>query len=225
MPVVQVDIRSPEALAADGQPRIQTTEQPLPYSSVQLVYPLPDPITSIPRDVLLRRLIKRDAYFDIYKNETVWTRYVEPQNIRIPWPAVEEPEHKDEDVDTLRIQVEDKSFLPTLLRPPMPPSVIDELRNKFSKYRDRHDVEYVAKKVKEDEEAAHMAERARLTMPRGARNMARMGRGHNEGKKTVPKLSNDILEKLGAHMAKKGIATKKEMWKPKPVLLDRFLAS
>jgi len=186
------------------------------------VYPLPDPITGVPRDVLLPRLVKRGAYFDIYKNETVWQRYVEPQNVKIPWPTVEEPMYKDADVDTLRIQVEDKSFLPTLLRPPMPPSVIDELRNKFSKFRDRHDDDYVAKKVKEDVEAAHMAERARLTMPRGARNTARMGYGHNEGKKTVPKLSDVVLERLGAHMAAKGMTLRKKA--PEPLVLDKFMA-
>lgn len=152
----------------------------------------------------------------------VWQRYVEPQNVRIPWPAVDEPEYKDEDVDTLRIQVEDKSFLPTLLRPPMPPSVIDELRNKFSKFRDRHDDDYIAKKIKEDEEVAHLSERARLTMPRGARNMARTGHGHNEGKKMVPKLSDAALEKLGAHMAAKGSTLRKEP--ARPSVLDKFMA-
>lgn len=103
----------------------------------------------------------------------------------------------------------------------MPPSVIDELRNKFSKFRDRHDDEYIAKKKLEDEEVAHQVARARLTMPRGARNIARMGHGNNEGAKSVPQLSEAVLESIGAHMAAKGITLKRKA-AAQPSIMDRL---
>ena len=45
--------------------------------------------------------------------------------------------------DTPAKLVEKPTFFPTLLMEPLPSSIIDELRNKYSKFRDRHDPSYV----------------------------------------------------------------------------------
>lgn len=187
---------------------MHTTEAPIPVSAVKLVYPLPDPITGIPRDVIINKLVKRDVHFDPYKNEETWSRYLSPQNILIPWPEESEPTYADEKPDTLRIDVEEKTFLPTLLRPPMPMTVIDELRNKYSLFRDRHDEEWVATKEAEDEEKMRMKQLAERMVPRGARNLARRHPSSHGGtfmadKKNVPQLKEGILEALGKHMAKR----------------------
>src|SRR5262249_48234034 len=52
--------------------------------------------------------------------------------------------------DTLRITTEEVTFLPTLIQMPTPASVIDELRNKYSKFRIRHDEEYIEKVKKKE---------------------------------------------------------------------------
>lgn len=123
----------------------------IPLSDVRLVYPLPDPETGVPHDVVIERLSPVDRQWDRVKKE--WDdgqRLIAGTNTIIPWPEKLPPEYEDHDVDTLRISVEEDTFRPYLLNPPMPLSVIDELRNKYSKFRTRHDWEYVQKKEAED---------------------------------------------------------------------------
>ena len=45
--------------------------------------------------------------------------------------------------DTLRIDVDTQTWTPTLLRAPLPGTVIDELRGKYSVFRTRHDADYL----------------------------------------------------------------------------------
>ena len=173
---------------------------PIPYRSLRLVYPLPDPSTGIPRDVIINQLTARRRRFDIYENKEVFERWLEPQHIRIPWPEKTEPVYMDEADDTLRVETEEQSFLPTLLRPPMPMGIIDELRNKFSRYRDRHDDEYIA--MKEAEDAVEQVEKQRraAVIPRGARNIARR-RGTSGVRDRDQVLPDDLAAQIGQHMA------------------------
>lgn len=208
-------MRLPPPLQQPGQPAFSTTEAPIPLSHVQLVYPLPDPLTGIPRDALLTTLTKREAYFDVYRNEEVWQRYLSPQHIRIPWPPRAEPEHADTPSDTLRQAVDEQSWLPTLLRPPMPVGVLDELRGRYSAFRDRHDEAWVAKKKAEDALADRRGKMASAMVPRAARNIARTGFAAagktGQLQKPPPRLRNDVLETIGRHMAEqqaRGRATK-----------------
>jgi large subunit ribosomal protein L24 len=191
-----------------GTGHITTVEAPLPLSSLKLVYPLPDPVTGIPRDVVLNKVVKRNAAFDPYRNTTTWSRYLSPQNVLIPWPEESEPAYSDEKADTLRIDVEAKTFLPTLLRPPMPGSVIDELRNKYSKFRERHDESWLELRRQEDEEQKRLDELSGKLMPKGARNIARKHPSTSGGafmadKKAVPRLREPLLRAIGDHMANK----------------------
>ncbi|KAK5149367.1 hypothetical protein LTS14_010975, partial [Recurvomyces mirabilis] len=113
---------------------------PLRLEDVRLVYPLPDPVTGVPRDVIIDRLIHMNYTFDKTKKE--WTkgdRVIPGTNTMIPWPETVPEETPDHDDDTLRITVEEQTFRPFLLSPPMPLSVIDELRNRYSKFRTRHE--------------------------------------------------------------------------------------
>ena len=126
----------------------------IPLADVRLVYPLPDPETGVPRDVVIERLSCVDRQWDRSENE--WDdgqRLIPGTNTLIPWPEKVPPEYEDYEADTLRISVEEDTFRPYLLNPPMPLSVIDELRNKYSKFRTRHDWEYVQKKEAEDARA------------------------------------------------------------------------
>lgn len=207
----QVNLRVPPSMRSPEDPNTYfPVENAIPVSHLRLVYPLPDPITGIPRDTILTKLVKRNKHFDPYTNEEAWDRVLSPQNITIPWP---EDKHADADridmkPDTLRMQVEEKTFLPTLLRPPMPTTVIDELRNRYGKFRERHDEEWVAKKEAEDEQARRMKMLAERMVPRGARNLARKHPSTSGGtfmsdRKAVPKMKESVLEALGKHMARR----------------------
>ncbi|TKA81566.1 hypothetical protein B0A55_03016 [Friedmanniomyces simplex] len=148
-----VDVIIPDWMRSEQglQEELSASSHALPLDSVRLVYPLADPATGIPRDVVIERLININFSFDKVKKEwTVGDRLIPGTNIIIPWPPKADPIYEDYQDDTLRITVEEQTFRPFLLHPPMPLTIIDELRNKYSKFRTRHDWEYVEKKELED---------------------------------------------------------------------------
>lgn len=123
----------------------------MPIENVKLVYPLPHNETGIMQDTIIDRLERINEQWDEVKRE--WDqgeRAIPGTNTLIPWPEKAELDEQDHDDDTLRISVEEETFRPHLMSPPMPVSVIDELRNKYSKFRTRHDWEYVQRKEAED---------------------------------------------------------------------------
>lgn len=142
------DVSLPEWLQQE-----QNTNEPImpvafyiPVEDVRLVYPLPDKETGIPQDVVIDRLERVNEQWDPVKRE--WDdgeRAIVGTNTLIPWPAKFEPDPIDHPDDTLRISVEEETFRPYLMNPPMPLSVVDELRSKYSKFRTRHDWEFVQK--------------------------------------------------------------------------------
>ncbi len=99
------------------------------------------------------------------------------------------------------MEVEQKTFVPTLLRPPMPSSVIDELRNRYSVFRTRHDSEYIAKKIREEEEKEEkkmLIKKMRTPIKEINRLEKKMKKAKGKGK-----LTDDMLEKIGKVMAEK----------------------
>ncbi|KAK0263188.1 hypothetical protein B0A54_00553 [Friedmanniomyces endolithicus] len=157
-----MDVIVPEWMKAEDSSRdaIEGISRFLPLDSVQLVYPLPDPVTGIPRDVVIERLIHINHRFDKMKGE--WTpgdRLIPGTNTIIPWPPTADPTYDDFADDTLRITVEEQTFRPFLMTPPMPVTVIDELRNKYSRFRTRHPWQYVEQK---ELEAAKVEKRKEL---------------------------------------------------------------
>lgn len=181
---------------------IRTIEQPVDYHSVRLVYPLPDPETGVTRDVIVKRMDLHHVYSDRAEGTTRWARTVPGLNITIPWPQVAPKEHKDNDCDTLRLDVETRTFVPTLLRPPMPSTVIDELRNKFSIFRTRHDEDYIAAKMEEDrqkeERKAMLADQMTTPLKEINRKMRKLRKAKGKGS-----LTPEMMAKLGEAMAKK----------------------
>ncbi|KAF9886233.1 hypothetical protein FE257_011956 [Aspergillus nanangensis] len=141
---------------------------PIPIDEVRLVVALDDPITGSTRDVLVEHvyggepLLEREHGTDTPRH----TRYISGEDIEIPWPRSEPPAAKDEDADTLRMEVETPTWMPSLQCAPFPPSVLDELRNKFSKYRTRHDPEWAEQKKMEDYRREYLQSRSLLT-PKG----------------------------------------------------------
>jgi large subunit ribosomal protein L24 len=175
--------------------------KPLPITSVKLVFAYTDPDTGLTRDVIATKVVNGNIFHDRHTGRKRWTRYVAGLDIPIPWPKVEPKERRDYDCDTLRIDVETKTFVPTLLRSPMPSIVIDELRNKFSKFRIRHDEEYIQKKEQEEEEKQQkLRMAAEMRTPLKELRRAELKRLKAKGK---PKLTDEMLAKIGEVIAKK----------------------
>jgi large subunit ribosomal protein L24 len=190
--------------------KIRSIEQPIPLSAIRLVTAIRDPETGIPEDVVCETVHATRPFFDKkstnFKGAKVsYKRYIimpDGTATRIPWPQNKAPkEHKDYPSDTLRMEVEQKSFIPTLLRPPMPGTVIDELRNKYSIFRTRHDPEYIAAKMKEDEEKEEkkkLIEKMRTPLKEINRLERKMKKAKGKGK-----LTEEMLERIGQVIAKK----------------------
>lgn len=188
-----------------NEPPVQTTEAPLHLSSVRLVTPLPDPSTGIRRDVIVNELTLTPT------GQRFIANFISPDTGKphyIPWPPKEKPESKDNDDDTLRIDVEQATWVPSLLRAPMPSGVIDELRNKYSKFRTRHEDTYIEMKEEIDENARRKKEemewgggtpKAMLTPVQELNRVRKMERrGLQE-----EKLTEDVLAGIGALMVKR----------------------
>ncbi|KAI0147816.1 hypothetical protein GGR57DRAFT_245358 [Xylariaceae sp. FL1272] len=177
-----------------------TIELPLPISAVRLVHPILDEATGQTRDVIINQILPQNLLTDRLTGERRWNRVVPGLNISIPWPEKQPEEHPIHKGDTLRIDVEEKTFVPTLLRPPMPEKVIDELRNKYSRFRTRHAPEYLAKL---EAEAKEKEDRKLLmkSMETPLQEFHKLER-ENKKKKGKPRLSIEMLEKIGEVIAK-----------------------
>ncbi|OBT53651.1 hypothetical protein VE04_06102 [Pseudogymnoascus sp. 24MN13] len=202
-----VDVAIPKwmmsAPESDQRP-VRSVEKPLSIASVKLVVPLPDPETGDVRDVVVRDIVNSKIYFNKSGGANFY-RMIAGLNTVIPWPKTAPKEHPDHDVDTMRIDVETKTFLPTLLKPPMPDSVIDELRNKFSIFRTRH--EHVYLQVKEAEEAAKEERKASIKLMRTPLN--EVNKRERTKRKALGKgeLTEEMLAGIGAVIARKrGVA-------------------
>ena len=91
--------------------------------------------------------------------------------------------------------------MPTLLHEPMPGSVIDELRNKYSKFRDRHDRDYLEKLEKEDEKAVEKKRWGELSMMTPLQEMHAKRQAERQAK-GAPELGPEMLARIGEVMAR-----------------------
>jgi large subunit ribosomal protein L24 len=183
---------------------------PVPLSEVRLVARLPHPETGIERDVVINELAKgsiRDPkpYYDKSRDKSTKGRYIAglvPRTF-IPWPKKATEEWDDNDSDTLRLDVEEATFTPTLHEPPMPMSIIDELRNKYSKFRTRHDDEYVEKVKAQDRTKRENKEMLKLKMVTPMQELKLKEKALKDAEGT-PQLSKELLASIGQVMAKNG---------------------
>ncbi|KAG8673558.1 hypothetical protein FPOAC2_07004 [Fusarium poae] len=191
--------------------------QPMPLSidAIRLVYPITNPETGVTRDVVIHELKaippnmkSPNMTLDRWEHGYKWDRLVPGINVVIPWPEVQVPEAESFEGDTIRETVEERTFYYNLLSPPMPENIIDELRNKFSKFRTRHEDWYVQQK-----ETEAMSERARLesvkSMQTPLQEFHEMQR-EKRAEEGEPELSEEMLEKLGAIIAQRKDAALKK---------------
>ncbi|KAI0472444.1 hypothetical protein F4859DRAFT_515289 [Xylaria cf. heliscus] len=190
----------PEEMRVKNSPTSGNMELPIPISAVRLVHPITDPATGKTRDVIINQLVRSGAVTDRQTGKRRWDRVVPGLNISIPWPPKDELDKPDYKADTLRIDVEQRTFVPTLLRPPMPEAVIDELRGKYSRFRTRHEPEYIARIEAEDQA---QKDRAQLmdSMRTPLQEFHRAER-EKKKKKGKPRLTMEMLEKIGEVIAR-----------------------
>ncbi|KAL1895011.1 hypothetical protein Cpir12675_003427 [Ceratocystis pirilliformis] len=183
----------------------------IPISAVRLVCPVVMPGSNVPRDVVVKKIVARNIRRDDVTGVTEWDRVISGLNVIVPWPEKERPDHKTHDCDTSREDVFAETFVPTLLRPPMPGQLIDELRGKYSPFRTRHEERYIAKKnAAEAERKAALAEGPNKTKtansmlsPAEEASRARKDERRARGQ---PELSEDMLARIGEIMAKNQLA-------------------
>ncbi|MBE3043663.1 hypothetical protein IMZ48_14055 [Candidatus Bathyarchaeota archaeon] len=176
------------------------TNTAVPISAIRLIHPITDPVTGVTRDVIIKRLASANVRRDRLTKTIEWDRYVPGLNTIIPWPEKTDPEEKQNEADTPRAAVQDATFVPTLLRAPMPEELVHELRNRYSRFRTRHEGWYVDRKTAEAD-APRRAKREADTMitPQEEFNRQRKTERRALGQ---PVLSEDMLERLGALMVK-----------------------
>ncbi|KAK4181103.1 hypothetical protein QBC36DRAFT_129004 [Triangularia setosa] len=197
---LKTNVKIPEYLRESDSSPVEPISMAVPISAVRLVYPLPDPTTGHVRDVIIRELKPINITHDRPTRRTTFSRLVPGLNVKIPWPAVAPIKHIDHPVDTLRIDVEERTYIPTLLRPPMPEVVIDELRNRYSKFRTRHTEEYVAKiQAQEDEKRTRRKSVDTMLQPVQEYNRKLRELRRERGQ---PVLTDEMLERIGKVIAK-----------------------
>ncbi|KAK2591735.1 hypothetical protein QQS21_010556 [Conoideocrella luteorostrata] len=186
----------------------RSQSMPISIDSIRLVYPITDPETGITKDVIINQLKavppnmqSSNMSLDRWQFGKKWDRLVPSLNKVIPWPEVEVPEFEATKSDTVREQVEERTFYYNLLAPPMPDQVLDELRNKYSRFRTRHEPWYIEQK--EMEEAA---KKGRLEAIKSMQTpLEEFHERQRELRDTVGELElpEEMLERIGEFMAKK----------------------
>ncbi|KAI9811937.1 MAG: hypothetical protein M1826_003009 [Phylliscum demangeonii] len=216
----QADVAVPPWLrtgqGAESSP-VQTIEIPIPLPDLRLVHTLADETTGARRDVIVQHVTMKDIWFDRHLGINQRHRLITGTTIKIPWPARKPTVHEEHAADTRRADVERVTWVPKLAAPPIPPGVIDELRGKYSKFRDRHDEDYIARKVAEDEEAAAkkraLADAAMTPVQRAQKEAARVRREHYVRMRAKGKhrLNKRALVRIGRVMAQnRGIRFEEE---------------
>lgn len=215
--VARTNITIPTSVIAEHGQSVHQLESSIPINAVRLVHPLTDPKTGQTRDVIIRELKAVGFYRDRQTRRGGFSRVVPGINVRIPWPRTAPTEHEDQDCDTLRIHSEQVTFVPTLLRPPAPEIVLDELRNRYSRFRTRHTPEYIAAKVAEEAEKKEAKRYGHALVkgkqpgvsPPGMRTP--LEEFHMQQKalrraRGQPELTDDMLEQIGRLMAQSKIS-------------------
>jgi large subunit ribosomal protein L24 len=193
---------------------LQPQAFPVAFDDVRHVIPLEDTETGKLQNVLVQHAYAAGPYHERAAHSKLprYSRYVAGLDIEIPWPKEEEPAITDGDMDTPRMEVETSTFVATLSQPPMPSTVIDELRNKYSKFRTRHDPEYLRAKMTEDYEKEYRETMNLWTPKKEAANL-RMSQGLEKRKAKLDadgnmQMSQDTINFINSQLQKTTISAK-----------------
>ena len=185
----------------DGDPNpYRTFQMALPMADVRLVHKFKG------HDVILENMLLR-ASWNVKEDKPTVKRYMPGLEKPLPDRRLKKKEDYSNEPagpdDTLRITTEEVTFLPTLIQMPTPASVIDELRNKYSKFRIRHDDEYIEKIQEKDDKEQQKQERVKLMQtPRNQLNNLTKAAADAELQRRIKERSTDakIGEVLWKHL-------------------------
>lgn len=126
------------------------------------------------------------------------------ENIAIPWPQRDMPVLDAHQCDTKIVDVDAQTFVPTLLRRPMPRAVINELRNKYSAFRTRHEDRYIEKIAEKEQEKKAKKEINSFSSAsvRTALQEFNLQQRKERSARGKPRLTPDMLEKIGEVIAR-----------------------
>ncbi|KAJ5960995.1 uncharacterized protein N7479_008145 [Penicillium vulpinum] len=198
--------------AGDTQPQ----SFPVSFDDIRHVIPLEDTNTGKMQNVIVQHAYAAGPYHEREEHSKLprFTRYVSGLDIEIPWPMEEAPVITDGDMDTTRMTVETNTFTPTLEQPPMPSTVIDELRNKYSRFRTRHDPEYLKEKMKEDLRKEYRQTVSMMTPKTDVKNL-RIAQIAEARKAKLDANGNGILTPGAINFINQHIQTQRQVQKPK----------
>lgn len=197
----KVDAAIPEWVKKSGMEYkpFESVEKAISFDDIRLVTALYDPATKETRDVVVKETRTANWFTDRVNRKTTWDRRIAGTEIKIPWPKEVEQEVVQHPCDTKPLDVDRITFVPTLIEPPMPPAVLDELRNKFSKFRTRHTAEYIEEKIAEEEEKRLRLSLATMRTPLQWKNRKDRKERRKKGKGV---LTESMLAALGEVMVK-----------------------
>jgi len=139
-------------------------------------------------------------------SENIFKRYIAGTDILLD----ESKPPEDDDLpsqynphDTYALEVDKVSWEPTLDTPPFPASVLDELRNKFSKMRTRHTDDFIRNKMAIDENEDLRQKSVQLMMSSPKQDHYRQMKAAATKSIEEMTLSDDSLTLIGQYMAKR----------------------
>lgn len=189
---------------------------PVPIDNIRHVIAMYDPDTKVTKDTIVEHVhtgppfIERPPWSKLPK----FTRYVTGNDLEMPWPMEEPPELEDGELDTLRLQVDEVTWVPSLREPPFPSTVLDELRNKYSRFRTRHDPEYVREKIIEEYRQQYLESQSLLT-PLGELRRIMAAKSAEEKKSKLDADGNVVMDKATASFIHRFMKTSRKS-KAKP---------
>ncbi|KAJ5611610.1 hypothetical protein N7528_008715 [Penicillium herquei] len=171
------DIHVPAWAKSSMGIQTDTIAQPLPIPLDNIRHVIALDVNNTTKDHIVQHAYAGGPYMERSFDSKLprFSRYVSGLDIEIPWPTEPEPQHDVGEFDTRGNEVSKVSWIPSLDAPPFPSTVIDELRNKYSRFRTRHDEEYVKKMVMEEYRQEFLKSQTLLT-PKGELKHARVSR-------------------------------------------------
>ncbi|KAJ5736760.1 uncharacterized protein N7483_001885 [Penicillium malachiteum] len=193
------DIHVPEWAKKSMNIQSDTMPQPLPISIDNVRHVIALDVNNTTKDHIVQHAYAAGPYMERSSDSKLprFSRYVSGLDIEIPWPTEPEPQFDVGEFDTRGNEVSKVSWIPSLDAPPFPSTVIDELRNKFSRFRTRHDEEYVKKMVMEEYRQEYLKSQTLLT-PKGEIKQAKALRSAATKAQALDSNGNVKMEKATA---------------------------
>lgn len=146
---MQAEVNVPEFAKISMNIQTDTISQPMPIPMDDVRHVIALDLENETKDHIVQHAYAAGPFLErpSYSKLPRYSRYVSGLDIEIPWPTETEPHAEVGEFDTRGNSVTDVTWVPSMDEPPFPSTVIDELRNKYSRFRTRHDEDYVRKMV------------------------------------------------------------------------------